>query len=97
MHQPRIDKDALCRMWEAEVPTREIAATFGVHAPAVSNAAKRLGLPRRGRGGYHRQPVAEPEPTPPAPGYAAIVEMAAANGLTLAQATSRFHRERSSR
>lgn len=98
MPEKRIDEDALRRMWAAGVQTREIAATFGVLSPAVCNAARRLGLPRRSPGGYHRKSAPEPEPEKPAaPGYAAIVEMAAANGLTLAQATSRFHRERSGR
>lgn len=43
----RIDDDLLRKLWREGVPSRAIAARFGVNYPAVNRAAARLGLPKR--------------------------------------------------
>jgi hypothetical protein len=45
-----IDEPLLRRLWLAGVSAREIAALMGVNRFSLSNAAARLGLPRRGGG-----------------------------------------------
>jgi hypothetical protein len=42
-----VDYSDLCELWDRGVATKEIARRKGVSAPAVSQKARRMGLPPR--------------------------------------------------
>lgn len=92
---PRINYTDLRRLWAEGVPTGDIATQLGFSSRAIREAAARLKLPPRPRGGDNRRRSYEPTTTVQTKsGYAIVAEIAAREGITLTQAMQRWHRTR---
>lgn len=99
------DKAKLRKLWFEPLTVQQIADELCISHAAVSKRARMLELPHRGY--RHRAKAVPPEPKPAVPeptdltgrlvaskGYAALAEIAKAQGWTQRQALQRWHEAR---